>query len=356
MVTLDNVLTFLAYADLYQVKHLLDTCLCLIDKKAEDILNCDDLSTLTSSSLQLIISRDTFLVPEMRIYEAFLRWREHNSLNKEDCEHALDCVRLSEIPAKELFTTIEPAKIFDQSEITTALRIQIKPEFQNRRPRGRKGLSSFIVLLLRQLESILCYKICSDLHLIRTFSLHFVEIGRNLFELARFASSGSVEYSRKIGPPRIIDGIVEMDAPQCMLDPQEEGSSPPALFGSGLFTPPSLSQPLGSARSRNLGSFVQRRPNLPFSNTPKVTSPPSKMVEFSDVHLVNTIRISAFPEKQSNSLPVTLGPADNPLIQWRFNYKIRISKDRETWETLFDFTGLDCYFNQTLRFPTQAIK
>ena len=69
MVTLDNVLTFLAYADLYQVKHLLDTCLCLIDKKAEDVLNCDDLSTLTSSCLQLIISRDTFLVPKIRIYE-----------------------------------------------------------------------------------------------------------------------------------------------------------------------------------------------------------------------------------------------------------------------------------------------
>ncbi len=184
----------------------------------------------------------------------------------------------------------------------------------------------------------------------------FAEIGRNLFELARFASSGSVEYSRKIGPPRIIDGIVEMDAPQCTLEPQEDGSSQPTLFGSGLFTPPSLSQPLGSARSRNLGSFVQRRPNLPLSSTPKITSPTTKMVEFSDVHLVNTIKISAFPEKQSNSLTVTLGPADNPLIQWRFNYKIRISKDRETWETLFDFTGLDCYFNQTLHFPTQAIK
>lgn len=143
LVTLDNALTLLAFADTFQVKILLEKCLLLIDKNAEKIIDSEELVTLSPSTLQLIISRDTFFLPELKIYQAVLRWRDTNL--EDDFQNVLGCIRLSEIPARELFTTIEPAQIYDQSEITTALRIQIKPEFQKRRPRGKKsGLCMYI--------------------------------------------------------------------------------------------------------------------------------------------------------------------------------------------------------------------
>ncbi len=136
LVTLDNVLTFFAYADVYQVKHLLDKCLCLIDENSSSILKLDGFCSLISSTVQRIISRDTFVAPEVDIFKAVVQWTAHNSKQVDDVVHS---VRLCEIPAKDLFTTVEPTKLFDESEITTALRIQIKPEFENRKPRGKKG-------------------------------------------------------------------------------------------------------------------------------------------------------------------------------------------------------------------------
>ena len=138
-VTLDNVLTLLVCGDLYQASSILNKCLDLIDKNALEILGQEEFFTLTPSTLQLIISRDTFFTPEMSVYQAVIHWKDQNSVSKEELGDILGCVRLSEISARELFTTIEPSQMFEPAKITTALRIQIKPEFQNRKPRGKKG-------------------------------------------------------------------------------------------------------------------------------------------------------------------------------------------------------------------------
>ncbi len=142
-----------------------------------------------------------------------------------------------------------------------------------------------------------------------------------------------------------MDGIVEMDASQINLESKEEGISS-SLFGSSASNLPS-----------RLLLHLSHGPRPPTrrSNFPVPALFRTKMIEFSDVHLINTIKILAFPEKLasiSSSSPVDY----SPLNQWQFSYKIQISKDKESWETLFDFSEVNCYFSQTLRFPVQAVK
>ena len=139
MVTLKNVLHLLLYGDLYQASSLLNQCLATVDQKAEKVLSSDAFLTLATSTLSLIISRDTFFVPEMFVYNAVVGWKDYNGVSKEELEEVLGYVRLSQIPPKELFRTVEPAQLFRPVEITDALRVQIKPEFQQMKPRGRKG-------------------------------------------------------------------------------------------------------------------------------------------------------------------------------------------------------------------------
>ena len=139
VVTLKNVLHLLLYADLYQASSFLNQCLTTVDRKAEEVLSSDAFLALAHSTLSLIISRDTFFVPEMMIYHSVVCWKDFNGVSKEELEEVLGCVRLSEIPPKDLFVTVEPAQLFKPTEITSALRVQIKPEFQQMKPRGRKG-------------------------------------------------------------------------------------------------------------------------------------------------------------------------------------------------------------------------
>ena len=94
-----------------------------------------------------------------------------------------------------------------------------------------------------------------------------------------------------------------------------------------------------------------------------VTSQCNISVELNDVYLINTISFRPFsysPSSTQNSGTRSTSVRDllpsSQMNQWCFSYKIHISKSKDNWETLFDFSEMDCYFHQILQFPTQAVK
>lgn len=74
------------------------------------------------------------------------------------------------------------------------------------------------------------------------------------------------------------------------------------------------------------------------------------IIELKDVNLVNTISFGPDMARFWHFCPKRF------VGHSYFSYKIQISKDNEIWNTLFDFREMDCYFDQILKFPTQAVR
>ena len=165
------------------------------------------------------------------------------------------------------------------------------------------------------------------------------------------------------------------------------GSQQPAGLGSGLGGQPAglgrglfggSQQPAGlgggSQQPAGLGGPGQRGGTLPIFNSAiysgfmlgrnkVVNSQRTISVELNDVYLLNTISFRPFSYSPgSTQVSGTRSTSVSDLLpstnmnQWCFSYKIRISKTKDNWETLFDFSEMDCYFDQILQFPTQAVK
>ena len=134
-----NILQILVYADLYHLPKLNESCLCFVDGHAKEILNSQAFLSLPQHNVQSIISRDSFIVSEVCIFQAVLRWKKHNSKTREEISGILQCVRLSEIPPKVLFAIVEPCALFEEHCILGAIRVQMKPDLEQMRPRCKKG-------------------------------------------------------------------------------------------------------------------------------------------------------------------------------------------------------------------------
>ncbi len=140
-ISASNVLELMVHADYSHLPDLHEQCLQFIDQNAEEVLGSEAFLSLPAHNLQSVISRDTFLVPEVAIFQAVLRWKEHNSgTSGEGLLQVLQCIRLSEISPPEIFGVVEPSGLFDDSKVLRAVRVQTKPELKEMQPRGKKGL------------------------------------------------------------------------------------------------------------------------------------------------------------------------------------------------------------------------
>ncbi len=140
-ISLKNVLELLVHADFSHVPELHEKCLQFVDQNAEEILKSDAFLSLPAHNLQCVISRDTFLVPEVSIFQAVLKWKEHNSSVSEEVKsEVLQCIRLSEVSPQEIFQVVEPSGMFDESKLFQAVRVQMKSVLKQMHPRGKTGL------------------------------------------------------------------------------------------------------------------------------------------------------------------------------------------------------------------------
>ena len=138
-----NATELLVYSDLYSIEELHDKCLAYFDKNAIDFLRSDGLLSLPELSLKSVVSRDSFYVPEVSIFQAVVGWMEHNGLVAgEGLPEVLKCIRLSEMSPQDIFEVVEPRQLFSEPQLLSAVRAQVKQEFQHMKPRGKKGLVS----------------------------------------------------------------------------------------------------------------------------------------------------------------------------------------------------------------------
>lgn len=133
-----NILRLLTHADLHQATSLLKQCCVFIDQHAEDVLRSDAILDVSDHVLKQILSRDSLCVPEILVLQTVVRWKERNDVHKEAMKEVLDCVRLSEIPPRILFSEVERSCLFESESILKALRAQDLPDFELMRPRGIK--------------------------------------------------------------------------------------------------------------------------------------------------------------------------------------------------------------------------
>ena len=173
------------------------TCLQFIDQNAAAVLEREDVLTLPEQTLCQILSRDSFVIEEMSIYNTILRWMEHNSVS--EAQSLLDCVRLSEIPREELVDLSEPPGRFTQAQVLNALKVQIRSEHHRMKPRGRTGKTSHSPILLTKYLYGICRKQSLNCLLMNYFFvLMLLERNTNLFAAVESAViKGSVFWWRK---------------------------------------------------------------------------------------------------------------------------------------------------------------
>ena len=132
-----NALQFYFYADLYSATKLRQHCANFIDNNAKMIINGSAILELPQDSLKHLISRDTFVVEELDVFRAIQRWMRHNRIERRDVHDLLWCVRLPEIPQKELLSTVQSSGLYDSLSIGHAVETQRAVELQNITTRGK---------------------------------------------------------------------------------------------------------------------------------------------------------------------------------------------------------------------------
>ena len=104
-----------------------------------DVLQDESILYLPLDKLVNVLSRDTLIVDEILIYSTIKSWMEHNGATKTDCKPLLQCLRLSEIPTKELLDLAND--MFTPEEIIAAVRAKAKHIWSQIKPRGKIGNS-----------------------------------------------------------------------------------------------------------------------------------------------------------------------------------------------------------------------
>ena len=144
-ISLDTVLVLLVHSDIYHLQQLHTRCLEFIENKKHttEVLQHASLLSLPEQSLIAMISCDTLVVPEIEIFKAVQRWKEHNTKTVEEIGDLLKCVRLSEFTsAEQIFTEVEPTGLLESKIILSGVRVLCKPCIGEMRPRGKKGLKN----------------------------------------------------------------------------------------------------------------------------------------------------------------------------------------------------------------------
>ena len=139
IINIPSVLPILVCADRLGLDKVEEACFKFADRNSRMVLKEDTLLTLQQDLLVKLLSRDSFVVEELDIYEAVLHWMKENNADRSQCATLLHCVRLSEIPAERLLDLAEPDGFFTEREVLSNLRIQMRRMFEQMNPRGRTG-------------------------------------------------------------------------------------------------------------------------------------------------------------------------------------------------------------------------
>ena len=139
-ISIDSVLILLVHSEAYHLPQLNKSCQQFIESHTTQVLQHPSLLHLPKDTVVGIISRDTFVAPEIEIFKAVQKWKEHNKKGVEEIAKLLECIRLSEFSsAEQIFSEVEPTGLLDDRAILAGVRVMCKPCVTEMNPRGRKG-------------------------------------------------------------------------------------------------------------------------------------------------------------------------------------------------------------------------
>jgi len=110
-----------------------------IDSNAVDVITSPTLLLLPKKNLKGLISRDSFLVEEIRVFRAVRKWMDCNSVGRGEASELLECVRLTEISPEELEEEVRPSGLYDDDLVAKAIEVRKKAALQCMSPRGKRG-------------------------------------------------------------------------------------------------------------------------------------------------------------------------------------------------------------------------
>ena len=134
-ITKSNVLQMWFYADMYNANSLREKCLDLIDSFPEYFVSSPSILELPMENLKLLLSRDSFIIDELAIFETVKKWKDHNSVDVDEMRAVLGCVCLSEIPYKDIVSSVSSSNLFSNEIMKEA---EIGSGGSN--PRGLSGI------------------------------------------------------------------------------------------------------------------------------------------------------------------------------------------------------------------------
>ena len=114
-----NVCSVYEAAKLYGLDSLSKVCSTFIDRNAIEIMQLESFTSLSFSTLQEMISRDSFCAEEIKIFKAIKEWIKYNPTA--DSEEIISCIRLPLITIKDLLNVVRPTKLVSPDLILDAI-------------------------------------------------------------------------------------------------------------------------------------------------------------------------------------------------------------------------------------------
>lgn len=135
---LNSVCNILDASRLYELHALTSMCYTFIDKNAEQLLTHESFKFLHKSSLSILLARDSFFVPEIKIFEAIKGWIECNrkEVTPAEITEVVQQVRLPLINLEDLLEVVRPTGILDANYLLDAIHVKTQSRVNRLPHRG----------------------------------------------------------------------------------------------------------------------------------------------------------------------------------------------------------------------------
>ncbi|XP_033242690.1 BTB/POZ domain-containing protein 9-like [Drosophila miranda] len=117
--SLSNICKILNAAHRYSMNDLRKKCLNFMDCKASDVLKHASFAMLCKESLEEVLRRDTFVAPEVEIFQTVCKWNQLNP--SADIKTVISHIRLPLMSVSELLHVVRPTGIFELDQILDAI-------------------------------------------------------------------------------------------------------------------------------------------------------------------------------------------------------------------------------------------
>lgn len=139
IISIDNVVFLHNHSQLVSSDGLQNSCEVFMDSHAQEVVKSKSLKYLTKEMLKSLLSRDTFVVKEVQIFEAVQRWLEGNSVERGTSRDLLDCVRLTEMDERDLEEKVLASGVFPQAKVLEVMEDISRQPVDSLGTRGRNS-------------------------------------------------------------------------------------------------------------------------------------------------------------------------------------------------------------------------